>query len=358
MINYNELRSSLRTLVTQNETKDPFLSCFVDRTNPLSDALLTERARVVRKALHEDDLPAFEEALGRIEGYLANQVKKNSRGVALFARAGEDPFFLALEFEVSIPTELAAGPLPNVYRLVELKDMYHRYVVLISNEQEARILEVSLGTVTRQLWTERPELRKRVGREWTKRHYHNHRRDRTDQFLKEKIRLLEKIMAAGGHSHLVLAGSAPLTGRLKKLLPRHLSDRLVDLVSTESRAHSGDVVKSTLAAFVEQEQEEAIRTAELLEVELRRGGLATIGFDACEESLENGQADTLVLASEGASPELTAEARERLVRLAELSGANIEIVDDDQIMGRLGGVGCLLRYATPQESPSAPTLTA
>jgi len=60
--------------------------------------------------------------------------------------------------------------------------------------------------ITRELWAER-QLRERAGREWAHDHYQNHRRERGERFRKEKIDLLETLMAAGGHTHLILAVS-------------------------------------------------------------------------------------------------------------------------------------------------------
>ena len=60
---------------------------------------------------------------------------------------------------------MVVGSTPNIFHLVELKDTYDRYVVMISIEESARILEIHLGKVTEELWRERPELRQRLGRE-------------------------------------------------------------------------------------------------------------------------------------------------------------------------------------------------
>lgn len=97
--------------------------------------------------------------------------------------------------------------------LVEFKDTYHRYVVMIATEKRARILEVNLGAVTKEIWAERPELRQRVGREWTRDQYQNHSRDRADRFIKEKVEILDRLMSQGGQTHLILAGSPPLAAR-------------------------------------------------------------------------------------------------------------------------------------------------
>ena len=46
--------------------------------------------------------------------------------------------------------------------------------------------------------------------------------DRTERFVKEKIALVERIMGSGGHTHLMLAGSARIVARVRKSLPKSL----------------------------------------------------------------------------------------------------------------------------------------
>ncbi|MEM7262356.1 MAG: hypothetical protein AAF488_10240, partial [Planctomycetota bacterium] len=202
------LQKIVRTLVELEETDAPVVSAYLDRTHR-SDLVpsIRERARQIEGTLHSSQIHSFRRAVARLEDFVLDYAQPRSQGLAAFVREGEDPFFRAAEFEVPLPTEISVDTVPSVFRLMELKDNYDRFVVLISNEREARVLEVSLGSVTRQLWTERPELRERVGREWTKRHYQNHRRHRTDQFIKEKIDIVDRVMRTGGHSHLILAGN-------------------------------------------------------------------------------------------------------------------------------------------------------
>jgi len=197
---------------------------------------------------------------------------------------------------------------PHIYPLIELMDTYYRYVVAISTEKKACILEIDTGSVTESLWMERPELRKRIGREWTKEHYQNHREDRGGKFIKEKIRILERVMSAGGQTHLILAGSPQRTSRLKKALPKRLSDRLVDTVVIDESVETGSVVEATL------------------------------------EALKRGQADLLLLAKEFYEGEL----KEELVKLAVRHGIKIETVSGSHILNQYGGVGCLLRYLLPE----------
>lgn len=373
----DQLSIHIRTLIALEETEAPIVSCYVHHAverNGSQPSLFDGRVRTMHKVLGGSEREDFDAAFAGIQRYLATELRPMTQGVAVFARAGTRPFFLGLQFQVPLPAELSVSSTPDIYHLVELKDTYHRYVVMISTEERVRILEVTLGSITRELWAERPELRERVGREWTREHYQNHRRDRDERFLKEKIELLEKLMAAGGHTHLILAGSPRLTARIRHRLPRHLQTKLIDVVPASERAHVADVVTATLSSFIDREQQESLDTVAELVSSLRRGGLAASGAAATLEALRRNQADVLVMSCEfqsgpawrcsscgwagatssppercpgcSASGLQAANLKEVMVKLAERQSLEVEIVRHSDVLIELGGVGCLLRYAT------------
>ena len=370
-----ELRAHIRSLITLDEDEAPVVSCYVpigrngSQPNPFEG-----RVREIRKLLTDQERTLFDEPFDSVLQYLTHEVRPPTRGVAAFARGGQKPFFLGLQFRVSVPHRLSVGETPDVYHLVELKDTYHRYVVLISTAESARILEVNLGAVTREVWAERPELRERVGREWTHEHYQDHRRERGERFVKEKVELLERLMTAGGHTHLILAGNPRMTAHIRKSLPKRLLERLVDVVPAPPSAQAQDIVDATLSSFIERERQESLDAVAELVAALRRGGLAAAGTSATLAALRRGQADVLLMAREyapggawscracgwadaaSAPPELCAicgatemkaeNLKEAMVRLAEWQSLEVEIVQHSDVLMALGGVGCLLRYAT------------
>ena len=374
-----ELQQHIRTLATLEETSSQVISCYLNLEAGESGYrnALDERAGMLRKTFSGEERKDFEEALGRIEDLLSAGLRPGTKGVAIFSRAGAQPFFLPLQFRVPLPNWIVAGSAPNIYHLVELKDTYHRFVVLISTEESARIIEVNLGEVTEEIWKERPELRKRVGREWSKEHYQNHRRSRTDQFIKEKIQLLEQLMAAGGYTHLLLAGNPRITARVRDALPKHLTAKLVDTIVASGSDRLSDVVAATLSAFVEQEELESQGVVERLMQEIHRHALGVAGLDATIQTLRQGNLDVLVLAS-AFDPEMgwlcaacgamgvnrgrldvcpecgqhelqEIDLREEMVRLAERQGCGVEIVNHSDSLMRFDGVGALLRYYAPEQ---------
>ena len=343
---HKDLQECIRSLATMDETDSVFISCYLNLEKSAAGwrDYLKERELLLEKSVPDGFRKNFSKTMGKVHSFLSEKSLGGVKGVAIFSREGSVPFFLVLEFQVPLPNQIVMDLTPHIYPLIELVDTYHRYVVVISTEESARILEVHTGSVTESMLMERPELRKRIGREWTKEHYRNHREDRGGKFIKEKIRILEPVMSAGGHTHLVLAGSPQRTSRLKKALPKHLADRLVDTVVIDERAETGSVVDATLAAFIAREQKESLAAVEMLQRQINTSGLAVVGSEATLEALKRGQADMLILAKEFYEGEL----KEALVKLAVRHGIKIETVSGSNTLNQYGGVGCLLRYLLPE----------
>ena len=369
-----ELQRHIRTLAALPETEVPVISCYLNLERRYRPAL-DDRGRLLRKSLVGKARRHFEEALGQVEAYLRAGVPAGTRGVAIFARGGPQPFFLPLQFGVPLPNWIAISSTPNIYHLVELKDTFHRYVVLISTEGSARILGVNLGSVTEDVWKKRPEMRERVGLEWTKEHYQHHRQERTNRFISEQVRILDHLMSAGGYGHLILAGNAQLTSRIRKALPKRLATKVVDILPASQYDRTRDVVAATLASFVEHEECESVAMVDKLQKEIHTHGLAVAGTCASFEALRQGQVDVLVLAKayepdpgwacgacgateiERPAPDACSHCgarrirelnvKEEMVRMAEQMESGVEVVNHSDALMCLGGCGCLLRFLPP-----------
>lgn len=378
------LQRHIQALVSLPETEAPVISCYLqlNQGNVKDRDRFDELVRSLGRGVLAENRQDVVDAMPPIEAYLQDELSVDTKGVAIFSRAGDEPFFLAFQFHVGVPNWMAADSTPNIYHLVELKDTYHRYVVMICSEEQARILEVNLGAVTTQLWAERPELRRRVGREWTKEHYQNHRRNRSQKFIKEKVEVLERLFAAGGHTHLILAGHPAIASRVRKELPRHLVEKLIDVIPKsaakgDKEKVDKDVVQETIGSFIEAEQEESYEAVEVLVRQLRTGGLAVAGTEATFQALCRGHVDVVVIGQHydpgpgwkcgecnyadvtkskpGACPECCArvfrdfDIKGAIVRMAEQLGCQVETVKESDTLAQLGHVGCLLRYRLPED---------
>ena len=371
----DELHQQITLLASVEESDAPFISVYLNLENGRTGwrEALDDRARILRRVLKGNDLADLEEALSKIEAWLAADLLPEAKGVAIFVRGTfGGAFMLPMQFATPLPNWIAVYPTPNIYHLVELKDNYHRYVVLLAMPDRASILEVNLGAATIQAWINRTELRMRVGSEWTRFHYQIHQAHRGDRFVQEKITTLQRLMQAGGHSHLILAGDPEITGRVRQALPSDLADKLVDVIPSSERDQQTDVVMATLSSFIEHEEQESQSVARCLIEGLRSQNLAVAGSSATLDALRWGEVDTLVMVNDyqpdpgwtctdcqaigteapetsvcpkcGESTVRPLDVREALLRIAGQSECPVEVVEQSDALMSLGGVGCLLRY--------------
>lgn len=369
-----EFQDHIHSLASLPQTSAPVISCYlaVEGGVLTHRSEFTDRIDELRRSFAEEAALQFEEALVPIDRFITLELNKGSKGVAVFSRAGQQPFFLGLQFYVPLPDWIAADTLPNIYHLCELKDTYWRFVVLVCSQDTARIITVNLGAVTRDLLHKRPEFRRRAGREWTKEHFRRHRTTRTQEFVGDVVSALSGVMAAGSYDHLILAGEPKMTAMVRKVLPSNMAARLCGVIRMPGRIRAQDIVANSIAFFVETEDRESQATVEDLQRQLRIGGLAVAGTRASYWALKRSQVETLVMSTEY-SPSPGSRCRdcllerpherwtkkcpacgsrsfedisvpEVMLRLAEQRGFGVELVRDNPMLTRLGGVGCLLRY--------------
>jgi len=374
MTTLEELQQQITVLASVEESDAPFISCYLNLDNGPTgwrDAL-DERAHILRCILKGNDLADLEEILGRIEAWMVTDLQPEAKGVAIFARGTcGGSFMLPMQFTAPLPNWIAVYPTPNIYHLVELKNNYHRYVVLLALPNRACIVAVNLGAATIRAWIDQSELRTRVGSEWARIHYCVNQAHRGDRFVHEKIMVLEQLMRAGGHTHLILAGDPGITARVRHAMPNELADKLVDVAPASVRDRQTEVIILTLSSFIEHEKHEHHTIVERLIEGLRSQNLAVAGSVATLDALRWGEVDTLVMASSyqpdpgwtctacraiGTEPPETSicpqcgkpstrpmDVREALLRLAGQLERPVEVVQHSDELISLGGVGCLLR---------------
>ena len=375
----NELDQHILTLATLEETRSPVISCYLDLSTiyPGYKTVFDDRVQVLQRTVQEEVRHDFEQALYKIQEFFGARAIAGSSSLAIFSRAGERPLFLPLSFAAPLPNRIAVSSTPSIYDLVELRDNYNRYAVLLATEHSAHILGINLGSVTEEIWRSRPDLRRRSGHEWTKEHYQNHRRERTRQFIHEQIRLLDQVVSRYGYAHIILAGNSRATSAIKRELPKHLALNLVDVVPASAGDHTADIVAATLQSFLEYEEGESLAIVDKLWRELNTHGLAVAGTAASMDALRSDQVDVLVLAKTnqpgsgwacracgvldvntpqpdscpkcGNRSLRSFDVKEEMVRVAERAGCGVEVVEHSDRLLQLGGAACLLRYRLPAE---------
>lgn len=370
-----QLQSQIQKLASVEMTDAFFVSCYLNiKPGGFSwREELERKSALFRRTLKGAALLQFEDNIEKIKQWLTDHLLPTSRGVAIFARGGEEgTFWLPMQFSAPLPNIMTLYPTPYLYHLIELKDTYHSYILLIAKKDCAYILEVNLGEATIQAWIENPELFKQVGTEWSRLYYQVNKVNRGKKYHEEKINIIRHLMHQNALSHLVLAGDPEVINPFKYHLPIDLKKRLVDAIPAMEHDQPLDIVKATLSSFIDYEEQESQEIADKLVQQLNGQNLAVAGTNDTFDALLWGEVDTLVMSSQydpdpgwrckdckhiGINkPHVDVcpicdkqsiqpiDLKEAILRLASQQDIFIEVVDHSDSLMAVGGVGCLLRY--------------
>ncbi len=337
-----QLRRHILALSTLPENDAPVLSAYFDLRRPVEilRAAFETWSTAARSALPKAQRPRFDEAKSELRALLKQVWPEDIQGLAVFARCGEHQLFMALKFRAALETHFEVSARPAIFPLVQLKDRFHRFVLVICTEDTGRIMELTLGAVTEEILTTRPDHGSRLGRQLSREHFHHRREEDARRFVRDQVLIISNLMARRGLNHLILAGHPRHVSPLREQLPKHLQSRVVGSVFHAPNGQDySPLLDQAIDTFIEAEQEESRGAVERLHEQVRRQGLAVVGIHACREVLEAGAASQLVISEELPIPD-----REELVRLATQHEVPIEVCEGDDLLQSHGGVGCLLRF--------------
>lgn len=336
------LRRHIAALAALPESDEPMISAYFDLRSPIESirASFTMWAIAARNTLPKTARPWFDDSKSEIQNMLRQEWPEHVQSVAAFSRAGDHPMLMVLPFNASMESHFEVSGRPSIFPLVQLKDRFHRFVLVICTEETGRIVEMTLGAVSEEILTKRPEAAGRLGRQWSREHFHQRRQEDTRRFIRDQVDIITNLMARRGLNHLILAGHPRHISPLREQLPKHIQSRVVGSVFHAPNGHDySPLLQQAIDAFVQAEQDESKSTVERLHEQVRRQGLAVVGIHACRQAIEHGAASELVI-----SEELPLADREELVRLATTLDLTIEVCEGDELLQSHGGVGCLLRY--------------
>jgi peptide subunit release factor 1 (eRF1) len=333
----------------------------------------------VRKAFSEHLKPfkensaeraSLERDLERISAYLADEVNRSANGLALFASSGGGELFQAIQMDVPIDDHwFFLGSVPHLYPLVKVIDQYPRYASVLLDTNRARIFVFSLGAVERREQVTNEKTRRTSMGGWSQARYQRRADNVHQHHVKEVVEALEKIVLQDRIEHIVIAGDDVVVPMLREHLPKHLDEKVVDVLSLQRDAGEDEIVRATLDVLRQKDAEtDAERVQELIG-EWQGNGLGVVGPDSTLKALQMGQVDELLITGtpdalratklpEDAAPgpvkaETSAvtnasdrqlKLADELVTRAQQTGARVRFVEDPELLKEFGGVGALLRF--------------
>jgi peptide subunit release factor 1 (eRF1) len=259
---------------------------------------------------------------------------------------------------------------PHLYHLTRLDDEFPRYAALVTDANRARIYVFGLGeTLETEQVKGKKVQRVKVGG-WSQARYQRRVENAHASHAKESIEALERIVKQENVKHVILAGDPQMAPVLQQQLPKHLADKVVDVLKLDLKASDHEVFQATLERMREEDAKTDAEKVGRLMREYRARGLAVAGPEDTLEALANGQVDELLIS---ASLELTHGDEEpieailapevpdstggtesdepRQVLIADLlvtkakqTDATVSFIQDPELLKEVDGVGAFLRW--------------
>jgi peptide chain release factor subunit 1 len=306
----------------------------------------------------------------RIKKYLQDEVQPSTNGIAIFACAGAEEFFEAVQLEVPLTKhELYVDHQPHLYPLARVLDQHQRYAVLLADTNAARLFVFGTGERLQAKEVQNTKVsHTRVGG-WSQARYQRHVKNYHLQHAKEVVEALGQVVQQDKIERIILAGDEVIIPVLREQMSPQLLDKVIDILRLDITTPEHEIVQAALGALHEQDaKDEEDKVRRLLD-EFRSGGLAVVGAHDTLAALANGQVDELVISAtlenlqaeeEEVDALLTARApdgeansstnspvvivADELVTRARQISAQVTFIENPALLADVGGVGARLRY--------------
>jgi peptide chain release factor subunit 1 len=328
---------------------------------------LTARGRTFEPG--SADRESYDRDVQRIQAWVKDNLRPSANGVAIFACAGSDDFFEAVQLEAPVKEHrLYVYSQPQLYELARLTDAYPRYAAVVLDSELARIFVFALGGTVGEAKVEGDPVKGHQAGGWSQARYQRHVGNVRQQHVKDTVAALDRIVREEDIGYIVVAGDEVILPSFREELPQHLKEKLVeDVVRLDITAPEHEVLKATLDAMTsEDRREDADKTRRAIEG-YRSGGLGVAGLGPTFEALIRGQVDDLLISEEfeirnaepvprnspRLPPELvaalpeeveTVDMADELVTRAKSTGATVSFIENPTYLAEVDGVAALLRF--------------
>ena len=371
------LRGQLDRLTAFDPTDFPVISLYLD-TRPNEhgretwDGFLRKAFAERPRALTGEARKSFERDAERIRAYLERDVRKAANGLALFACAARDGFFEAVQLPVPIDENwLFIGSVPHLYPLMRVNDQFPRYAALLVDTNSARLFVFGLGTIEARRAVQNLKTRRTSMGGWAQPRYQRHIEHFHLHHMKEVVDILDRTVRDEALNHVVIACDAVARPLLFEQMPKHLADKVLDVVALDMKTPEHEVLRDTLDVLRQKDAEtDAAQVRRMIDA-WHAEGRAVVGPEETLRALEMGQVEELLIAAAPAelrrpaqvtsdmapgpvdvdtsAPNAQADSdRHRLadhfVVHAHRSGARVRFVENRDLLADVGGVGALLRF--------------
>lgn len=365
-----ELQHQIALLANLGPVNGPVVSCYLDLRQERSGLKSYVRNELSRQLARVSPVQrdTYQACVAVIEAQLDSELPQRARGLAVFAAAdGKAPLLSAMPFAVPFRSSFTVSASPDLLPLVQLKELYGRFMVVLADPAGLQLAEVNLGDVSIRAWASRST------------HSVSRHAAEAGQIaqpgtagLSSQVALIESRLCKGGGSCPVfLAGDVDVMQAVSELMGPTSVARLMGALPMPADASLNESAAECLRTLMDFEASQARTTAAQVLRGVRNQGHAVAGAAAVLDAMRSGVADRLVISSDyrpepgrirdfmlenrmpmtpveprrggySADRNSALEQRLELIRLAVQLRFPVEFADTEALHD-LGGVGCLLR---------------
>jgi peptide subunit release factor 1 (eRF1) len=317
---------------------------------------------------HSADRESYDKDVERIQNWVAEKLQPSANGVAIFACAGADDFFEAVQLDAPVKEHrLYVYNQPQLYELARLTDAYPRYAVVVVDSQLARIFVFALGGTVGEAEVEGAPTKRIQAGGWSQARYQRRNDNERQQHAKEVVAALDRIVKQEEIGYIILAGDEVAVPAVRAELPQHLEEKVVDVLRLDITAPEHEVLQRTLGALAQVDAIEDADKARRAIEGFRGNGLGVAGLEATFAALIRGQVADLLISEEFETryaepvprnpplvpPELavqlpeeveTVDLADELVTRAKSTGASVSFIENPTWLAEVDGVAGLLRF--------------
>jgi len=329
--------------------------------------VFSERAKALPD--HSPERESFEKDTKRIQEFLEEKANTEGQALAFFACSGSD-LFEAIPLEAPIGQHwLFIGSVPHLYPLAQLVENYPRYAAVMLDTNKARIVVFGVAKAEREEKVKGEKTRRTSKGGWSQARYQRRADNFHTNHMKEVVDTLDRIVREEGIDQIVVAGAEVAVPLLREQLPKHLTDKIVDVIGTPGNAGDG-FLETTMTALRAKDAETDIEKVQELMDAWQGGGLGVAGPEATLSAFQLGQVEELIITGSpetlkpvqtlpddaapgpvqvdssvpGAVDENRLKLSDELVTRAQQTAARIRFIEDTSLLAEVGGVGALLRF--------------
>ncbi len=346
----------IRKLVEFVPTEMPVLSIYLDMRpqatggNPgirSGEIVLKDRLHDIEKTYRPRgaDLDSFLADKEKIENFVENKMSPSASGLIIFACSAKNLWEVE-EVGTAFENEVAVGKVPSLFQLAKMLDEYDTAVIAVIDTNTARFFVTGYGKLKKHAAPDDEDTKpynKTSGGGWSQLRYQRIVENNRDEFSEIIVADLEDLIEKVDAKNLIVAGDEIATTLLKNNLSFKAKEILYDeFLHIDMDAPRGEFEEEVRGILDEIESEDAHSQADKLVGAVRGDRLGVAGLKGTEQALKNGQVATLLL--DPNAENLDEKKRNDLIRLAETTGAKIEMVENHEKFAAMEGIGGLLRY--------------